>query len=106
AGLERTQIVASGDLNEERVAALSAAGAPIDLYGVGTDLATSRDAPALSGVYKLVAVEAGGQSRAVRKIGAEKATYTGAKQVYRRHAPDGHFGEDVVALATAQVRGG
>jgi len=105
AGLERTQIVASGDLNEERVAALSAAGAPIDLYGVGTDLATSRDAPALSGVYKLVAVEAGGQSRAVRKLGAEKATYPGAKQVYRRHAPDGHFGEDVVALGSETVAG-
>src|SRR5207244_3544325 len=53
AGLARTLIVASGDLNEERITALAAAGAPIDLYGVGTDLATSRDAPALGGVYKL-----------------------------------------------------
>src|SRR5207237_657056 len=69
AGLAHTLIVASGDLNEERIAALAAAGAPIDLYGVGTDLATSRDVPALGGVYKLVAVEAGGEHRAVRKLG-------------------------------------
>jgi len=105
AGLPRALIVASGDLNEERITALAAAGAPIDLYGVGTDLATSRDAPALGGVYKLVAIEAGGERRAVRKLGAEKATYPGAKQVYRRHAPDGHFGEDVVALGSETVAG-
>ena len=105
AGLEQTQIVASGDLNEERIAALSAAGAPIDLYGVGTDLATSRDAPALGGVYKLVAVEAGGERRPVRKLGAEKATYPGPKQVYRRRGPDGRFGEDLVALATETLAG-
>src|SRR5438093_1304162 len=105
AGLERTQIVASGDLNEERIAALSAAGAPIDLYGVGTDLATSRDAPALGGVYKLVAVEAGGERRAVRKLGAEKATYPEPKQVYRRRGPDGRFTEDLVALASETLAG-
>src|SRR3989454_8932012 len=100
AGLEQTQIVASDDLNEERIAALSAAGAPIDLYGVGTDLATSRDAPALGGVYKLVAVEAGGGHRAVRKLGAEKSTYPAPKQGYRRRGADGRFSEDVLALAT------
>jgi len=105
AGLAQTQIVASGDLNEERIAALSAAGAPIDVYGVGTDLATSRDAPALGAVYKLVAVEAGGERRAVRKLGGEKATYPGPKQVYRRQGPDGRFGEDVVALATETLAG-
>ena len=80
-------------------------GAPIDLYGVGTDLATSRDAPALGGVYKLVAVEAGGERRPVRKLGAEKATYPGPKQVYRRRGPEGRFGEDVVALATETLAG-
>src|SRR3989442_1097716 len=41
AGLQRALIVASGDLNEERIAALSAAGAPVDPHGRGTDLATS-----------------------------------------------------------------
>src|SRR5437667_86258 len=105
AGLARTLIVASGDLNEERITALAAAGAPIDLYGVGTDLATSRDAPALGGVYKLVAIEAGGERRAVRKLGAEKGTYPEPKQVYRRRGRDGRFSEDVVALATETPAG-
>ncbi|TMA41817.1 MAG: nicotinate phosphoribosyltransferase, partial [Deltaproteobacteria bacterium] len=105
AGLPRALIVASGDLNEERITALAAAGAPIDLYGVGTDLATSRDAPALGGVYKLVAIEAGGERRAVRKLGAEKATYPEPKQVYRRRGPDGRFTEDLVALASETLAG-
>ena len=48
-------IVASGDLDEQRIARLVAAGAPIDRWGVGTDLGTSRDSPAVGGVYKLVA---------------------------------------------------
>src|SRR5262247_2835942 len=45
AGMRRTKIFASGDLNEFKIAELIAAGAPIDLFGVGTDLSTSRDAP-------------------------------------------------------------
>src|SRR5262249_48925045 len=56
-GMQQTKILASGDLNEARIAGLIAAGAPIDSFGVGTDLSTSRDAPALGGVYKLVEVE-------------------------------------------------
>ncbi|HEX2571860.1 MAG TPA: nicotinate phosphoribosyltransferase, partial [Polyangia bacterium] len=39
------RIVASGDLDEHSIAALRAAGAPIDIYGVGTKLVTSTDAP-------------------------------------------------------------
>ena len=38
AGMGETQIAASGDLEESRIAELVAAGAPIDLWGVGTDL--------------------------------------------------------------------
>src|SRR5436190_10500542 len=55
AGMEDTRIAASGDLEEGRIAQLVAAGAPIDLWGVGTDLGTSRDSPVVNGVYKLVA---------------------------------------------------
>ena len=40
-----SQILASGDLDEDRVAELTAAGAPIDAFGVGTRLGTSADAP-------------------------------------------------------------
>jgi nicotinate phosphoribosyltransferase len=55
AGMNDSRIVASGDLEERQIARLVAAGAPIDLWGVGTDLGTSRDSPVVSGVYKLVA---------------------------------------------------
>jgi len=105
AGLGSAVIVASGDLNEERIAALEASRAPIDLYGVGTDLVTSRDAPALSGVYKLVMLETATERRAVRKLGAEKGTYPGVKQVYRSQDPDGRFHGDVVALDNETLAG-
>src|SRR5919198_3229728 len=48
AGMTETRITASGDLEERRIAALVAAGAPIDLWGVGTELGTSRDSPVRS----------------------------------------------------------
>src|SRR5207249_11128256 len=54
AGHPEIAILASGDLDEGRIAALLAAGAPIDGFGVGTRLGTSQDAPSLSAVYKLV----------------------------------------------------
>ncbi len=55
AGMNEAVIVASGDLEEHRIAELCRAGTPIDLWGVGTELGTSRDSPVVNGVYKLVA---------------------------------------------------
>lgn len=56
AGLTETRIFASGDLDEFVIADLLARGAQIDAFDVGTALATSKDAPALGGVYKLLDV--------------------------------------------------
>ena len=56
AGYSSTKIMASGDLNEYRINELMNKGAPIDLFAVGTELVTSRDDPAMNGVYKLVAM--------------------------------------------------
>jgi nicotinate phosphoribosyltransferase len=107
-GLTRAQIVASGDLNEYRIAELRAAGAPIDVYGVGTDLVTSVDAPSLGGVYKLVEIERQGQRAPIAKFSEAKATLPGAHQVYRFHRPDGRIARDVIALAEerAEDQGG
>lgn len=88
AGMERTRIVASGGLDEHRIAELREAGAPIDVYGVGTRMGVSADAPYLDSAYKLVAYG----DRPVMKLSAGKATAPCAKQVYR--GPHG----DVVAL--------
>ena len=67
-GRHDAKIVTSGDLNEFKIEALVAGGAPIDSFGVGTDLVTSRDVPALSVVYKLVETEAGGVVAAQNQI--------------------------------------
>lgn len=82
-GLAQTMIMASGDLNEYKIANLIAAGAPIDLFGVGTELATSYDAPSLNVVYKLVETEQGGQVHYKTKAGEGKSYPPGRKQVYR-----------------------
>ena len=89
AGLRATKIMASGDLDETRIGELIAAGAPIDAFGVGTELATSGDAPSMGAIYKLVEVE----GRYTAKHSENKASLPGPKQLFR--FPD----RDVVALA-------
>lgn len=103
AGCTSAKIVASGDLNEHRIAELRRAGAPIDLYGVGTDLVTSIDAPALGGVYKLVEIGdvergAGGERTPIAKFSEGKATLPGAHQVHRFRDRSGKLARDVIAL--------
>jgi len=92
-------IMASGDLNEYSIGKLTEANAPIDLYGVGTDLVTSRDAPALSGVYKMVEIESGGQVRETAKFSEAKISYPGQKQICR-FSENGQYARDVLALAS------
>ena len=98
AGLQQTKIMASGDLDEFKIAAMLAQGAPIDSFGVGTELSTSRDEPALGGVYKLV--ELNGQPK--MKLSQDKATYPYCKQVWREYADDGSFLGDTIGIATEE----
>lgn len=93
AGLEGARIVGSGDLNEHKIAALRAEGAPIDAWGVGTELARSIDAPSLSGVYKLVEDHSAG--RPVAKFSRGKASLPGCHQVFRV-TRNGVFQRDVI----------
>ena len=97
AGLNQTQIFASGDLDEFKIKHLLANGAQVDSFGVGTALATSIDAPALGGVYKLVDVESKDGMSFRAKLSEEKMTYPGRKQVFRFRKPNGVFREDVIA---------
>lgn len=79
AGLTNAKIMATSDLNEYKVLEFAAAGAPIDAFGVGTDLATSADSPTLGVVYKLVELD----GRFTAKFSEDKQTLPGAKQVFR-----------------------
>jgi nicotinate phosphoribosyltransferase len=83
AGLQDTKIMASGDLDESKIAAIVQSGAPVDSFGVGTDLSTSADAPSMGTIYKLVEIEHDGQIRYTAKNSPDKRTLPGAKQLFR-----------------------
>ncbi|SME89955.1 nicotinate phosphoribosyltransferase [Tistlia consotensis] len=95
AGLTETKIVASGGLDEAELAALTRAGAPIDLFGIGTSLVTSEDLPALDCAYKLKAYA----GRARRKRSEGKAYWPGPTQVHRRRDAEGRPIGDLLARA-------
>src|SRR5262249_15246411 len=100
-GRPHVEILASGDLDEYRIEELVSSGAPIDGYGVGTELITSRDAPALGMVYKLVELEGQGKF----KLSPGKKTYPMAKQVFRRREAAGRFAGDHVTRADETAEG-
>lgn len=99
AGRQDVTIVASGGLDEYDVARLLHAGAPIDVFAVGTKVGVSADAPSLDTAYKLVEYA----GRPVMKLSPGKQTRPGAKQVYR----DGLAAGDVLATRSepAPLRG-
>ncbi len=88
AGRSDAKIMVSGDLDEYRIRELVAAGAPIDAFGVGTQLSISADAPSLSTVYKMVELEISGIQRFTAKFSDSKLSYPGSKQVFRDTARD------------------
>ncbi|GEN34609.1 nicotinate phosphoribosyltransferase [Aneurinibacillus danicus] len=85
AGLEDVAIIASSDLDEHLIQDLKSQEAQITIWGVGTNLITSSDCPALGGVYKLAAVEKDGEWLPRLKISENptKITNPGYKQVVR-----------------------
>jgi nicotinate phosphoribosyltransferase len=87
-------IVASSDLNEYKIKEIIDKNTPIDAFGIGTELATSRDDPTIAAVYKLT--EYKGIPRI--KISEGKLTYPGKKQIYRIFDKNGIFKEDVLML--------
>ncbi len=79
AGLREVGIFASGGLDELAVDDLVRSGAPVDGFGVGTQLGVSADAPSLDTVYKLVQLG----DRPVMKLSTGKVSAPGRKQVFR-----------------------
>jgi len=99
AGFTDAKVVASNDLDEHVISSLLEQGAKIDVYGVGTRLATAYDQPALGGVYKLGATRAtDGTWHEAIKLSEQpiKISNPGVLQVRRLRAADGTFAGDVI----------
>lgn len=94
AGFPDVTILASGGLDEYEIERLLDQGSPIDMFGVGTKMGVSADAPYVDMAYKLV--EYG--SRPTLKLSPEKATWPGRKQIWRLVEGE-EFIEDVISLA-------
>lgn len=107
AGLPHVKILASGNLNEYKIAELVKAKAPIDSFGVGTDMVTSRDCPALDLTYKLVQIqEKNGTIKYKSKTSPQKQTIPGKKQVFRQYDRKGMFKKDLIGLASEDAPAG
>lgn len=109
AGYFDTKIMASGDLNEFVIRDLVKQRAPINLFGVGTELATSRDDPSMNGVYKLVGVKVPtgkGKYTTIYKLKTSpgKRTYPAPKQVFRTHE-NNLIKRDIIGLENETVSG-
>ncbi len=94
AGLDYAKIMASGDLNEYRIKELIRRGLKADVFGVGTEMGTSKDAPALGGIYKLVEDNLGPRM----KFSEDKVTLPGRKSLFRILRSDGKFEKDLIVL--------
>jgi nicotinate phosphoribosyltransferase len=103
AGLQYVGIIASSDLNEATIRDLILQGAKINSWGVGTNLITSYDCPALGGVYKLVAQEEDGVMKPKIKVSenVNKVTNPGKKKILRLYV-DGVASADLICLDEEQ----
>ena len=93
-GLKDVAIFASGNLDEFRIDELLRAGAPIDAFGIGTEIVTGGDSPTLDAGYKLA--EYAGVPRL--KTSPGKLSLPGRKQVFRANNASGGFFADLIGL--------
>jgi nicotinate phosphoribosyltransferase len=96
-GATGTQVVVTSDLDEHAIAALAAA--PVDRYGVGTELVTGSGHPTCGFVYKLVAREdTDGHLESVAKRSHDKTSLGGRKYALRRRDRQGVAEAEVVGI--------
>jgi nicotinate phosphoribosyltransferase len=105
AGFNSTKIFVSSGLDEYVIEDYLSKGAQIDVFGVGSSLVTSDDAPKTDMVYKLVESEEDGRLVPRMKIAeGEKATLPGSKQVFRVEK-DGKYVKDMLGLSDENLEG-
>ena len=106
AGWPEATITCSNALDEYLIQDLLLQGAKIDSFGVGERLITARSEPVFGGVYKLVAVERGGEIVPKIKVSENvvKITVPHFKRLYRFYARDtGKALADYMALSDETV---
>ena len=96
AGLDYIKIAASNQLDEYVIKSLIGQGAPLDSFGVGTNLVTGRNDAALDGVYKLSMSD--GKPRLKLSENIEKIILPGVKKALRYIDKNGSFYGDGLAL--------
>lgn len=101
AGLDDTKVVVSGSLDEFGLAEVVSQGAMVDVFGVGTRMGSSADAPYLDFAYKLVNYE----GRPTLKLSTGKETWADRKQIWRRLDENGHISQDVLGLSDEKLEG-
>jgi len=95
----------TSDLDEFAIAAL--ASAPVDGYGVGTQLVTGSGHPTCGFVYKLVAREGDrGEMVSVAKRSTDKISIGGRKYALRRRSAEGVAEAEVVGIGEPPVDDG
>ncbi|QWF23599.1 nicotinate phosphoribosyltransferase [Nocardioides sp. LMS-CY] len=104
-GATGTRIIVTSDLDEHAIAALAAA--PVDGYGVGTELVTGSGHPTCGFVYKLVARESdAGELESVAKRSVDKPSVGGRKYALRRRSVTGVAEAEVVGVGHRPVGDG
>lgn len=106
AGFPDAKICASSDLDEYLISSLKSQGAKIDIWGVGTNLITSKDCPSFGGVYKLSGVweDEGFIPKIKVSENPKKITNPGNKTIYRIYQKDTKMiRADVISLASEQI---
>lgn len=104
-GATSTRIIVTSDLDEFAIAAL--ASAPVDGYGVGTQLVTGSGHPTCGFVYKLVARSSeSGELVSVAKRSPDKGSVGGRKYALRRRSAHGVAEAEVVGIGSPPVDDG
>ncbi len=104
-GATGTRIIVTSDLDEHAIAALAAA--PVDGYGVGTQLVTGSGHPTCGFVYKLVArADDSGEMVSVAKRSRDKVSVGGRKYALRRRSPSGVAQAEVVGIGAPPLDDG
>ena len=100
AGMEDCKIMASNSLDEYTITSILSQGGPIDIFGVGERLITSKTDPVFGAVYKIVGIEKQGQWKPRIKVSESvtKITNPGLKNVYRVYSAEGKAIAELLTL--------